>query len=756
MRYFLNIKYIIKYYMTSIISQYSGTTDPERHGKKLNQLENLFTFLQKYKTKQLYTHAMIYEPYGNFNIPNDKQDEFMDLYTKSVIGGYHPHITEKHKEISPIVIELNFTQDEKNRCYDNTILKNIVNTYNKLIKKYSEISTNRLHAYILEHDHPILKGKIYHDNIRIIYPRIYTLPSLQFILRIEFIELLKKNKLFNEIPHINSFEEIVNKDIIYKHNWLMYGSSKYQLTHIYNTANYKIYDSLIPGELNNKEFVEYLIKNLSIRNSIDESVMFKLKSGINPTDVDNILRKHSMINQDSPQPIIEINNLFGVELVNYSVEELKKLIKDGCTEEAKTYVKKYFIKIANPPGVMWWVPSEKRMIHHKFEDIKTLFIPKIMNGDFEIQSWFFKEETSFYLQNIDVSYDRIYESCGQKYINLFPGFMHKTYQDFDSYPESIKMKVKLIWNHIKSVWCSDQKILYKYNKCWICHMVSGRKMTTCLYLRSGQGTGKSVITDFLQLKVLGNNIVYVTSSPDLLYGFNHQLSGKVLLILEELPALNKNQWCTVSNSLKQFITGKTYTNKEKNKTDFETTNNISIIINTNNNAIKIESDDRRFVIDDISHNKVGDHDYFTTLTEATNNDKVGEAFYWYCRKYAEKYNDYKDYPPPFSESKKDLIVENLHSLFDYIKEEHVKTKKDINATFADFYSDYTEHLKSIKLESPSKIAIGKLLTNHKMGLIEGNAHVRYIKISAQKLYDIYNTKHWIHDIDDIHHLYQNI
>jgi hypothetical protein len=256
-------------------------------------------------------------------------------------------------------------------------------------------------------------------------------------------------------------------------------------------------------------------------------------------------------------------------------------------------------------------------------------------------------------------------------------------------------------------------------------------MATCLYLKSGQGTGKSVITDFLQNKVLGSKIVYITSNPDCLIGFNHQLSGKVLLILEELPATTKSQWCTISNSLKHFITGKTYTNKEKNKTDFEVDNNISIIINTNNNAIKIKSDDRRFLINDVSHEKVGDHKYFNVIHEATYNDDVGEAFYWYCREYSAKHKCFKEFPPPLSNTKQDLIIENLHSLFDFIKIEYIKTKTDIDLSFTDFYDEYIRYLLFNKIDIISKITVSKMLNNTKIYVRAATGNNKFLKIKAE-------------------------
>ncbi|GET51317.1 hypothetical protein GLOIN_2v1880406 [Rhizophagus irregularis DAOM 181602=DAOM 197198] len=49
-------------------------------------------------------------------------------------------------------------------------------------------------------------------------------------------------------------------------------------------------------------------------------------------------------------------------------------------------------------------------------------------------------------------------------------------------------------------------------------------MYSILYLKSGQGWGKSIITDFIQRSVLGTQLVYKTSDPQTILGsFNGQL-----------------------------------------------------------------------------------------------------------------------------------------------------------------------------------------------------------------------------------------
>lgn len=86
--------------------------------KELNEQERLYEFMKKYITKKkLYTHQMLYEPYGKYNIPDHMQKKFMKLYENAVISGYKLSVAEKHKEYGPILIEINFVFKENKRYY---------------------------------------------------------------------------------------------------------------------------------------------------------------------------------------------------------------------------------------------------------------------------------------------------------------------------------------------------------------------------------------------------------------------------------------------------------------------------------------------------------------------------------------------------------------------------------------------------------------------------------------------------------------
>jgi hypothetical protein len=75
--------------------------------------------------------------------------------------------------------------------------------------------------------------------------------------------------------------------------------------------------------------------------------------------------------------------------------------------------------------------------------------------------------------------------------------------------------------------------------------------------------------------------------------------------------------------------------------------------------------------------------------------------------------------------------------------------------FCDFYDKYTKYLSSKKLDIISKTRVSKLLNANEIPTYAGTGNKVYLEMSAEELYQIFNSRKWIYDIDDIHHLYSN-
>ena len=130
---------------------------------------------------------------------------------------------------------------------------------------------------------------------------------------------------------------------------------------------------------------------------------------------------------------------------------------------------------------------------------------------------------------------------------------------------------------------------------------------------------------------------------------------------------------------------------------------MSLIILTNNNAIRLETANRCYFISNILTEYVRNYKYFDQLSEAMEFDGIGEVFFAYMKEIsAVKFKENKILK---TVSKQDQIIESLHSIHMFIKEHYLSAGNGIENSFTSFYYIY-----SARREKPaSKIAISKIL-----------------------------------------------
>jgi P4 family phage/plasmid primase-like protien len=207
-------------------------------------MEEYKKFITQFRCKsgEAYSHTSIDEPKGSFKIPEDKLNQFYDIYTRAMVQGVKLYLTEKPIDPSPMRLDLDFrfAMDEPrttpiNRKYTIEHVKTIVEAYNSILAKYIE-SPVKFTAYVMEKTKPTEhRGKI-KDGIHIIWPHLIVSHSLQHLIRKHMLD--DATNLFNGLNTCNPYEDIIDQAIIDKNNWQMYGSRKpdceaYRVTHIY-------------------------------------------------------------------------------------------------------------------------------------------------------------------------------------------------------------------------------------------------------------------------------------------------------------------------------------------------------------------------------------------------------------------------------------------------------------------------------------------------------------------------------------------
>ena len=240
-------------------------------------------FLKQYEVtdKSIMTHTSI-KPARAYYIPVDAIDRFHQLYAITLLNGKQLHITETHRDIGPIVIDLDFRQDSKERVYTHTMIIGVIKCLYGVMCEFLEIPRGTL---VVVQEKPLRPhGKhpdMYKDGVHLIFPNIVTKPDFQQYMRRETLKPIAE--LFDDLRFLNSIDDIYDANVI-KGNWLMYGSNKpsekhrWVVTKIYRVATQecsnasRVEDNYSFEQLDLEGFdFDTLVDLLSIRNKYDET-----------------------------------------------------------------------------------------------------------------------------------------------------------------------------------------------------------------------------------------------------------------------------------------------------------------------------------------------------------------------------------------------------------------------------------------------------------------------------------------------------
>jgi P4 family phage/plasmid primase-like protien len=216
------------------------------------------------------THTSLTKPCGSFYIPQDVEEEkFLPKYAEAIENGADFFgLVERHRDVSPIIIDLDFKQDVPSRLYTDDMLEKFLGCLKGQITEYVEVDESSIQFFVLEKGIEARsdKGKGYKDGIHIVCPYVITKPEVQYIIRNNIIE--KNMGTIFENVFKNTYDNIYDKSVIYDNGWLMYGSKKENEEYAWTVS--KIYDHTI-NEVENTHSDAELISLLSIRNKFDDN-----------------------------------------------------------------------------------------------------------------------------------------------------------------------------------------------------------------------------------------------------------------------------------------------------------------------------------------------------------------------------------------------------------------------------------------------------------------------------------------------------
>jgi len=228
----------------------------------------LYENRKRYVKGSAFTHTCMKG--GTYYIQSEEMDQFYKLYTNDLLNNKDLHITEKHSDIAPVLIDFDFRFDpsQTDRKYNIEMIDKAVKLYVEKISQYVETPKD-VEVYVMEKTAPKLVKETIKDGIHIIISNIVTRPSVQLVVRENLLQQFKE--IFEPMNCSNTIEDIFDECVIDKNNWLMLGSKKpdnepYVITHHWTINN----NEKTENEIGN---VADYVKVLSIRNKFRENIL---------------------------------------------------------------------------------------------------------------------------------------------------------------------------------------------------------------------------------------------------------------------------------------------------------------------------------------------------------------------------------------------------------------------------------------------------------------------------------------------------
>jgi P4 family phage/plasmid primase-like protien len=252
----------------------------------------LYHFLLSHKVDKgsEFTHTSLYRPAGSFYVPSDRQEKFYDLYASAVERKEDVFLTERHRCVSPFVIDLDFrfsaaalagpsapsddvAISSPDRLYTSDHVRAVAELFAATIAEF--VDTTSFHIVALEKPSPSwFKGGI-KDGIHFMVPDVVTRPSVQYLVRQAALKGLEQ--ALRGLPLTNPLVDVLDEAVIERNNWMMYGSKKqqnqpYAVTRVYRWLDGEAAIREVPLEqVPQCSTARAMVSWLSIRNKLAET-----------------------------------------------------------------------------------------------------------------------------------------------------------------------------------------------------------------------------------------------------------------------------------------------------------------------------------------------------------------------------------------------------------------------------------------------------------------------------------------------------
>ena len=176
---------------------------------------NIYKFLEERAVQSGHTHISICNPKGSYYIEEHDLDIFYEYYEKELFNN-ELHITERHCEISPMIIDLDFKYELETfeRKHKISHIQKIIKLYVSEICNLFELENNdkRLISFVFERDELYKNKGITKDGIHILFPNIVSYPDAQYYIRNNILK--KIGEIIADLGLKNVISDVVDKSVI--------------------------------------------------------------------------------------------------------------------------------------------------------------------------------------------------------------------------------------------------------------------------------------------------------------------------------------------------------------------------------------------------------------------------------------------------------------------------------------------------------------------------------------------------------------
>jgi len=220
---------------------------------------------------------------GSYIVSDDEYDGFLDLVHSHIFtNGRACSLLEKHKPLSPILIDLDFRYPSGgplSRRFTMEHIKEFVKAYDEAFNKFFEAPEPLQYFVMLKPGPEADTAHDQHkDGVHILCPNITTSSDIQFAIRGYLLQNNVIERIFGPTGNTEEAAKCLDKSVIKDNNWFLYGASKPNKTYYKLEAVFQDMESLDIAQWSPQE----LMKLLSIRHGHDNPTGLTMKDEAEP------------------------------------------------------------------------------------------------------------------------------------------------------------------------------------------------------------------------------------------------------------------------------------------------------------------------------------------------------------------------------------------------------------------------------------------------------------------------------------------